>query len=82
MIEDRVSKFELRGTVNLHLHGTVYVHGFAFGMVKIEDCQWVYSSLVHRNFHGFTVAWYKWGIIGIFVPALYMEICMDLPVAW
>ena len=23
MIEDRVSKFELRGTVNLHLHGTV-----------------------------------------------------------
>ena len=24
MIEDRVSKFELRGTVNLHLHGTVY----------------------------------------------------------
>ena len=25
MIEDRVSKFELRGTVNLHLHGTVCV---------------------------------------------------------
>ena len=24
MIEDRVSKFELRGTVNLHLHGTVF----------------------------------------------------------
>jgi len=23
-IEDRVSKFELRGTVNLHLHGTVH----------------------------------------------------------
>ena len=23
MIEDRVSKFELRGTVNLHLHSTV-----------------------------------------------------------
>ena len=26
MIESRVSKFELRGTVNLHLHGTVYIY--------------------------------------------------------
>ena len=24
--EDRVTKFEFRGTVNLHLHGTVYVY--------------------------------------------------------
>ena len=29
-IEDRVAKFEFRGTVNLHLHGTVHVHVHIF----------------------------------------------------
>ena len=51
-------------------------------MVEIEDYKKVCSSLVDRNFHGITVAWYKYRIISRFVPAFYMEISMDLPVPW
>ena len=43
MIEDRVSKFELRGTVNLHLHGTVY--GSACGIPSHDEQKEVEANL-------------------------------------
>ena len=47
MIEDRVSKFELRGTVNLHLHGTVGVND---GLHVHRDCvDWHYSVCTYHK---------------------------------